>query len=64
MLIQDTDFDPSQQDPNAHALWLRAIMFFLFICIFSKEKAEMILWEDVYFASISYSTVKGRADIV
>lgn len=40
MLIQDTDFDPSKQDPNAHSLWLRVRMFFLFV-YFPRRKRRL-----------------------
>lgn len=43
MLIQDADFDPSEEDASAHSSWLHVRMFFFFFCMFSKEKAEIIL---------------------
>lgn len=39
--IQDTDFDSSKQDPNAHSLWLHVRTFFFFFVYFSKRKLRL-----------------------
>lgn len=39
--IQDTDFDSSKQDPNAHSLWLHVRMFLFFFVYFSKRKLRL-----------------------
>ena len=41
MLIQDTGFDPSKQDANAHSLRLHIRMFFLLSASFPRRKLRL-----------------------